>query len=75
LETGRWSKPISATVSQLKAVQTEIAQIAKKHQNELQRYRRNVEAFNQTFPPNPGIQCQYCQFKSICDFSKIEVTA
>lgn len=75
LETGKWSKPISATVSQLKAVQIKIVQIAKKHQNDLQRHRKNAEAFNQIFPPNPGIQCQHCQFKSVCDFSKIEVTA
>jgi CRISPR/Cas system-associated exonuclease Cas4 (RecB family) len=75
LETSKWSKPISATNTQLKAVQIEIVQVAKQHQNDIQRYRKNIAAFNQIFPPNPGRVCQHCQFKSACEFSRIEVTA
>jgi len=73
LETGKQSDRITATSAQLKAIQIEFVQIAKKHQKELESYRRNPELFAQIFPSNPGFACRYCAFSSICKNSTIEV--
>lgn len=75
LESNKWSDPIAANPNQLKAIQTELVKIAKQHQQELWRYRNNPAEFNQIYPPNPGINCLYCQFNPICKFSISEVSA
>ncbi|PSF32098.1 hypothetical protein C7H19_21890 [Aphanothece hegewaldii CCALA 016] len=75
LETNKWSEHITANPNQLKAIQTELVKIAKQHQQELWRYRKNPAEFNQIYPSNPGINCLYCQFKSICKFFISEVSA
>jgi hypothetical protein len=77
LETGKQSEPITTTVNTLKAFQIEMASIAKRHQKDLKRYLDNPDEFNIIFPPNPGLNCFYCPFNSICQFStvKLEVTA
>ncbi|MCL1466259.1 MULTISPECIES: PD-(D/E)XK nuclease family protein [Argonema] len=69
LESGKWSEPISATAAQLNAIQIELARIAQLHDLEKKRYRQNPDDFAQIFPPNSGINCQYCPFNSICEFS------
>ncbi|MBD1923893.1 PD-(D/E)XK nuclease family protein [Microcoleus sp. FACHB-831] len=75
LESGKWSEPISATAAQLNAIQIELAIIAQQHQKDLRRYRQNPTEFSQIFPPNPGFNCQYCLFNSLCEFSVFPVTA
>jgi hypothetical protein len=75
LESNQWSDIITANPNQLKAIQTELAKIAKQHQQELWRYRKNPSDFNQIYPPSPGISCHYCQLKTICQFSIAEVPA
>lgn len=72
LETGKQSDPISANANQLEAFKIEMSLIAKRHQKELKRYRDNPADFNVIFPPNPGFNCHYCPFKSICKFSPVE---
>lgn len=75
LENQKWSDPITATASHLNAFQIEMAQISQQHQKDLQRYRHSPSEFKRIFPPNPGINCQYCPFNSICSFSELEVSA
>lgn len=69
VELQTWSKPISASDSQLKAIQTELVRIAQQHQSDLQRYRRSPAEFATIFPPNPGYQCRSCLFNSVCAFA------
>lgn len=69
MQTGDWSNPISATEEALQSIQIELAQIAKKHQKELQKYKKNPQDFEHLFPPNPNFSCQYCPFNSICQYS------
>lgn len=75
LENGKQSQPISATPNILKAFQIELALIAKRHQEDLRRYRNNSVSFSSIFPPNPGFSCTYCPFSSICQFSVSKVAA
>lgn len=75
LESGKWSKPISATPTQLNAIQIEFVQIAQQHQKDLKHHRQNPNYFAQIFPPNPGLTCRYCPFNSICQFAVSEVSA
>lgn len=75
LENGKWSDPITATVSQLNAFRIELARISQQHQKDLRRYRHSPSEFKRIFRPNPGINCQHCPFNSICEFSNIEVSA
>lgn len=72
LETGKWSPPLSATASALEGFESLLAQTAKRHQNELWRYRQNAAQFNAIFPPNPGVSCHHCPFHTICQFSESE---
>jgi hypothetical protein len=66
LETQHWSEFITATSAAIESVQIELALIAQKHQEQLQRYRNNPEAFDRIYPSNPSSSCQYCPFNSIC---------
>ncbi len=75
LESGKHSQPISASTTQLKAIQIELVRIAQQHQKDLRRYRYNPTEFKQIFPASPGLNCRYCQFNSICDFAITEVSA
>lgn len=75
LETGEQTEPIQATAKQLQSIQRELASIAKRHQEELRRYRRNPEAFEEIYPANPHSNCLYCNFNSICKFSTLESAA
>jgi len=75
LESQKWCEPLSATASQMNAIQIELARISEKHQADLQLYRCFPGKFKQIFPPNPGISCKRCPFNSICDFSNTKVGA
>lgn len=72
LETGKWSSPLSATDAVLQHFESLLAQTAKRHQNDLWRYRKNPSEFNTIFPPNPGASCRHCPFDPICQFSESE---
>lgn len=74
LETGLASDIITATPEQLKFVQIELADIAKRYELERMHYGKNSNDFAKIFPPNPGIACRYCTFNSICEFSVSEVS-
>ncbi len=74
LENGKRSIEITATPTQLKAIQIEFVQIAQKHQISLKSYRNNPELFDKIFPPNPGKSCRNCSFNSICESSTVEVS-
>lgn len=76
LDTCQWSEKIVATSIQLQVIKSKLDQIAKKHDFQIQQYRRNHDGFAQIFPPNPDhSRCKYCQFNSICEFSIGEVSA
>lgn len=75
LETCRWSEPVAATSRQLTAVRIELARLAQRHEMEKKQYRKNPLEFDRIFPPNPGFQCQHCQFSRVCQFSVQEVSA
>ncbi|BAY62979.1 hypothetical protein NIES22_30550 [Calothrix brevissima NIES-22] len=74
LETSQASDIITATEEELRFVQIELSDIAKKHEIEKNRYRENPSDFAKIFPPNPGKSCNYCTFNSICKFSVSEVS-
>ncbi len=69
LERCKKSELISLTSSQLDGIETQLAQVARKHQQDLHQYQENPSKFSQIFPPNPGFHCRYCPFERICDFS------
>ncbi|BAY74607.1 hypothetical protein NIES25_10210 [Nostoc linckia NIES-25] len=74
LETGLASDIITITPEQLKFVQIELADIAKRYELERMHYGKKPNDFAIIFPPNPGIACRYCNFNSICEFSINEVS-
>ena len=74
LETGLASDIITAIPEQLKFVQIELADIAKRYKLERMHYSENPNDFAKIFPPKPGIVCKSCNFNSICEFSVSEVS-
>ncbi|MEH2328280.1 PD-(D/E)XK nuclease family protein [Nostoc sp.] len=74
LETGLTSDVITATPEELKFVQIELADIAKRYELERIHYGENPNDFAIIFPPNTGSACRYCTFNSICEFSVSEVS-
>ncbi|MBR8832469.1 MAG: PD-(D/E)XK nuclease family protein [Stigonema ocellatum SAG 48.90 = DSM 106950] len=69
LELSKKSDLISVTKSELNSLEFELANIAQKHQQDLQKYQQSYSDFSKIFPPNPGHHCRFCPFNSICDFS------
>ncbi|MBF2008997.1 PD-(D/E)XK nuclease family protein [Chlorogloeopsis fritschii PCC 9212] len=69
LEFCKKSDLISVTRGELDFVEFELASIAQKHQEDLQKYQQQNHKFSQIFPPNPGYHCKFCPFNSICEFS------
>ncbi|MFH7024648.1 MAG: PD-(D/E)XK nuclease family protein [Heteroscytonema crispum UTEX LB 1556] len=72
LEMGKKSDLITVTKSELDYVELELANIAYKHQQDLQKYQEETRNFSQIFPPNPGFHCRFCPFNSICEFSNFK---
>ncbi|MBE7386292.1 MAG: PD-(D/E)XK nuclease family protein [Leptolyngbya sp. SIO1E4] len=70
LESGARSSRITATSSQLEAVQIELTQIAQQHWQDLRRYRQHPQNFSTIFPPSSGYSCRLCMFNSVCNFSQ-----
>jgi len=69
LEQCKQSDLIMLTSSQLDAIETQLAQVAQKHQEDLSQHRQDPSKFSQIFAPNPGFHCRYCPFHSICESS------
>ncbi len=69
LEQRKSSDVISVTNDELDDVERKLANIARKHQKDLQAYQQKSQKFSQIFPPNPGYHCRFCPFNSICEFS------
>ncbi|MEM7726910.1 MAG: PD-(D/E)XK nuclease family protein [Cyanobacteria bacterium P01_A01_bin.45] len=74
LENGKQSEVITATPETLESFQIRVSRIAKQHQKDLQRYRNSFSDFRRIYPPNPGVGCRFCPFKSICKFAIKEVS-
>jgi PD-(D/E)XK nuclease superfamily len=72
LEMCKKSELISFTKNELDSVEFELANIAQKHQQDLQKYQEETKNFSQIFPPNPGFHCRFCPFNSICEFSAFQ---
>ncbi len=74
LEHCKKSDLISVTRGELDFVEFELANIAQKHQQDLQKYQQKSSNFSQIFPPNPGYHCRFCPFNSICEFSAFKAS-
>jgi len=70
LESQQRSRIITASPVQLQRMEIIFARIAQQLADDANRHRNNPAAFNLTFRPNPGIQCQHCPFPSICDYAE-----
>lgn len=71
LELCQKSELISVNKNELDAIEFELANIAQKHQQDLQKYHQRDSDFSKVFPPNPGNHCRFCPFNSICEFSGV----
>src|SRR5579883_226900 len=71
LELCKKSELISVTKNELDSIEFELANIAQKHQQDLQKYQQRYSDFSKVFPPNPGPHCRFCPFNSICEFSGV----
>ena len=69
LETQVDSKPISATPQAIESMYIELSSVAKKLQQDLQKYKQNPDLFDRIFPANPGSSCKYCAFNSVCEYA------
>ena len=69
LEICKKSDLISINNSELESLKFELANIAHKHQHDLQKYQEENTNFSKIFPPNPGSHCRFCPFNSICEFA------
>jgi hypothetical protein len=69
LEAGQKSELITINNHELASLEIELANVANKHQLDLQKYAAQDTNFSQIFPPNPGNHCRFCPFNSICEFS------
>lgn len=69
LENNKKSEVIRVSDRELDRIESELATIAKKHYQDIQKYKLDGD-FSQIFPPNPGKHCRFCPFKQICEFSQ-----
>jgi len=69
LEISKKSELISINNSELESLKFELANVAHKHQHDLQKYQEESGNFSKIFPPNPGSHCRFCPFSSICEFA------
>ena len=71
LETQVLSEPIPLSTTALESVCIDLFLAAQKLQEDRQKYKRNHKLFDRIFPANPGVQCEYCPFASICEYAAI----
>ena len=72
LEICQKSELITINNNELASLESELANIAYKHQLDLQKYQAKSSNFSKIFPPNPGHHCHFCPFNSICEFSHLQ---
>ncbi|WP_016951141.1 PD-(D/E)XK nuclease family protein [Anabaena sp. PCC 7108] len=72
LEVGKKSELITINHHELASLEFELANIANRHQIDLQKYQASSSNFSKIFPPNPGNHCRFCPFNSICEFSDFQ---
>ncbi|BAY25667.1 hypothetical protein NIES2100_54730 [Calothrix sp. NIES-2100] len=72
LELCKKSELIRINHHELASLEFELAHIAQRHQQDLQKYHQETEDFSKIFPPNPGSHCRFCPFRSICDFADLK---
>lgn len=70
LELAQKSDLISINNHELESLKLNLANIAHKHQHDLQKYHEKTSNFSKIFPPNPGSHCRFCPFNAICEFSQ-----
>ena len=70
LETMTSSEAITATPDRLDEIALKLAQIAQLHQQQLQVYQNEPDAFERIFPAHPGTHCRACQFNYFCDYAQ-----
>ncbi|MDB9316301.1 PD-(D/E)XK nuclease family protein [Nodularia spumigena] len=70
LEMCKKSDLISINNRELESLKLDLANIANKHQYDLQKYHEKTSNFSKIFPPNPGEHCRFCPFNSICKFAE-----
>jgi PD-(D/E)XK nuclease superfamily len=70
LETMTSSEVITATPDRLQEIARKLAQIAQLHQQQLQLYQNQPDAFDRLFPAHPGTHCRACQFNYGCDYAQ-----
>lgn len=73
LETQVASELIILTSEAVESVCIELSLVAKKLQQDLQKYRKNPDLFDRIFPANPGLPCKYCVFTSVCKYATSSV--
>ncbi len=72
LESQELSNPIELSETAMSSLQIELYNRAKQLQKEKKYYRNDPEKFSRIFPANPSYGCNYCNFKSICEFAVLE---
>jgi CRISPR/Cas system-associated exonuclease Cas4 (RecB family) len=72
LEISKKSELIIISEGELDEIEQEMANIAKKHQQDINKYQQKSQFFSIIFPPNPGYHCRFCPFNSICQFSTVK---
>lgn len=74
LEQCKKSALITVDSKQLDAIEKQLATVAQRHQQDMQKYLQNPSDFSEIFPANPGFHCRYCPFHTICEFSAYKPT-
>jgi PD-(D/E)XK nuclease superfamily len=69
LETMTSSELITASEDRLMTTARTLAQVAKLHQQQLQKYQQQPDAFDLLFPPHPGNHCRACTFNYRCAYA------
>ena len=69
LETQDSSELISATPEAIESIRIELTLVARKLQQDLQKYKSKPQLFDRIFPSNPGLHCRYCAFVSVCEYA------
>ncbi len=72
LEQCKKSVLIRLNANQLDAIETQLAVVAQRHQQDVIQYQQNPNNFSKIFPPNPGYHCRFCPFHTICEFSAVK---
>jgi hypothetical protein len=73
LEICQKSELITISNNEFTDLESQLANIAHQHQEDLQQYEAENSKFSRIFPPNPGNHCRFCAFSSICEFADLKL--